>query len=76
MQDNWELIEAFSQKISSREEVWYATNIEIIRYIEAHGKLKYSTDCTMVYNPGALSVWIAVNDEAVEVLPGKTLHLL
>ncbi|AIQ46534.1 polysaccharide deacetylase [Paenibacillus sp. FSL R7-0273] len=76
VQDNWELIEAFSQSISNHPEVWYATNIEIIRYIEAHGKLKFSADCTMVYNPCALAIWISVDGQAVEVPPGKTLQFL
>ncbi|WP_342565574.1 polysaccharide deacetylase family protein [Paenibacillus sp. FSL R7-0345] len=75
VQDNWELIEAFSQRISNREEVWYATNIEIVRYLKAHNNLKYSTDCTLVYNPSALSLWISVDGQAVEVPPGKTLQL-
>lgn len=75
VQDNWELIEEFSQKISNREEVWYATNIEIIHYMEACSNLRFSVDCTMAYNPSALAVWVLVDDMAAEVPAGGTLQM-
>ncbi|AIQ52102.1 polysaccharide deacetylase family protein [Paenibacillus sp. FSL R7-0331] len=75
VQNNWERIEEFSQRISSRDEVWYATNIEIIHYLEACGKLRFSVDCNLVYNPSALAVWIMVDDTVVEVPPGSTLQM-
>ncbi|MNB92451.1 Polysaccharide deacetylase [compost metagenome] len=75
VQNNWERIEEFSQRISSRDEVWYATNIEIIHYMEACGKLRFSVDCNLVYNPSALAVWIMVDDTVVEVPPGSTLQI-
>ncbi len=75
VQDNWERIEEFSQKISNHPEVWYATNIEIIRYMEACSRLKFSVDCTLAYNPSALAVWVSADGNAVEVPPGKAVQL-
>ncbi|WP_042201711.1 polysaccharide deacetylase family protein [Paenibacillus camerounensis] len=75
VQNNWERIEEFSQRISSRDEVWYATNIEIIHYMEAYSQLRLSVDCNLVYNPSALAVWIMADDTVVEVPPGSTLQI-
>jgi hypothetical protein len=69
------LIEEFCQLVSNQPDVWYATNIEIIDYLEAAQRLQYSASCNMVYNPSVLSVWITVNDMPVEIRGGETKHL-
>jgi hypothetical protein len=74
--DNWEVIEEFCSYMGGRDDIWYATNIEIIDYMEAAKNLKFSADYHMVYNPGAKSVWLAVNgDTYVEVQGGATVDL-
>ena len=32
--DNWEVIENFAEYIGGRDDVWYATNIEIYDYVK------------------------------------------
>lgn len=61
--DNWEVIEEFCEYIGGREDIWYATNIEIIDYMEAAKRLQFSGSGEMVYNPSAVSVWLCVNDK-------------
>jgi len=74
--DNWEVIEEFCKYMGGRDDIWYATNIEIIDYMEAAKNLKFSADYHLVYNPGAQSVWLAVNgDTYVEVKGGTTVDL-
>jgi hypothetical protein len=74
--DNWEVIEEFCSYMGGRDDIWYATNIEIIDYMEAAKNLKFSADYHMVYNPGAKSVWLAVDgDKYVEVQGGATVDL-
>jgi hypothetical protein len=74
--DNWEVIEEFCSYMGGRDDIWYATNIEIIDYMAAAANLKFSADYHMVYNPGAQSVWLAVNaDTYVEVKGGATVDL-
>ena len=63
--------------MGGKEDIWYATNIEIYDYIEAYNRLQWSADMTMVHNPSAISVWIkkAPHDEdsiTVEIKPGET----
>ena len=34
-QNNWELMEQFCEMMSGKEDIWYATNIEIVDYMKA-----------------------------------------
>ncbi len=72
--DNWERMEQFLGKVGGQADVWYATNGEIRDYVEAHRRLLYSVDGRFVYNPSAVSVWLAGSSckEHVEVKPGGT----
>jgi peptidoglycan-N-acetylglucosamine deacetylase len=73
--NNWEVIEEFCSEISNKEDIWYATNIEIVDYLKALKALKFSADRSIVYNPSALSLWFTADDKAVKIEGGKTLHL-
>jgi len=70
--NNWELIEEFCREISTVEDAWFATNIEIHDYVQALNRIECGIDCNMVHNPSAISVWLTVNGKAVEVKPGET----
>ena len=72
-QDNWNVIEEFCEFMGGREDIWYATNIEIIDYMEAASQIRYSADCSFAYNPTATNVWIAVDDDTyIELKAGET----
>jgi len=74
--DNWEVIEKFCEYMGGREDIWYATNIEIIDYMEAAKRLKFSADNEKVWNPSAQSVWLQVDDRRyVEVKGGCMVNL-
>ena len=77
--DNWELIEEFCRFIGGRDDIWYAANIEIVDYMKAARNLKFTVDGDLVYNPGALSVWVSVEENGekkmVEVGAGQTVRL-
>ena len=74
--DNWNVIEEFCEYMGGREDIWYATNIEIIDYMDAARSLKFTADNEAVYNPSAQSVWLAVNDSKyVEVKGGAFVNL-
>ncbi|HEX2927277.1 MAG TPA: polysaccharide deacetylase family protein [Ruminiclostridium sp.] len=73
-ENNWEVIEDFCKAAAHNPDVWYATNIEIKEYICALKSLILSVDQTMVYNPGAVSVWLArAGESAVELRAGQSL---
>ena len=63
--DNWHVMEEFCQFIGGRDDIWYATNIEIVDYMEDAARLQYTAAGDWVYNPNAQSIWIQVE------LPGE-----
>ena len=72
---NWGLIEDILKKVSGREDVWFATNIEICEYDLAARGLEYSADGKRVYNPSAVAVWLEADSGAVAVAPGEVKEL-
>lgn len=75
LDDNWEVIEKFSKLVGNKADIWYATNIEIIDYLNALKALKFSAEVEIVFNPSAITVWLNVDGRAVEVKAGETKNL-
>ena len=77
--NNWELIERFAACVGNHEDVWYATNMEVYKYVEAFRALQFSVSFDRVYNPTAISVCFAIrasgNWRYVTVDPGQTVSL-
>ncbi len=72
---NWHEMEEFCRMMSNLPDVWYATNIEIYRYLEAIRSLVTSADGGIVYNPTAVNVWYAYNEKTGTIRPGETVTL-
>lgn len=70
---NWQVIENFAKKVSKRQDVWYATCIEIYEYIQAYRSLVFSLDGERVYNPSAIPVWVELRGKTYKVEPAQTL---
>ena len=73
--NNWEHIEAICQKLAHRDELWYATNIEICDYVQAYRRLQYSADGHRVANPTCTDVWMDVDGEIYKVPAGETIYI-
>ncbi len=71
----WQDIEEFCKIASDIPDVWFATNIEIVDYINAIKSLKFSAEEDMVYNPSALALYFTCDDELVKINPGEQLRL-
>lgn len=65
--DNWDVAERFVERMAGRENIWYATNGEIWRYVTDYRRLETSADGSRVYNPTASDLWLQ---------RGKEIHLL
>ena len=72
-QGNWPLIEDFCAMMAGRNDIWYATNIEIVDYLETFERLQFAADNSFVYNPSIASAWISVNDGEPREIPGGSL---
>lgn len=73
--NNWNLIEKFCEKAGNRDDVFYATNIEIYDYFTNMNKLNVSADGTLINNPTATEIWFYADDELMSVKPGETMRL-
>lgn len=73
--ENWDLMESFCSKMSGKDDIWYATNIQIIDNMEVCRRLCYAADGSFVYNPSASSAWISVDNDIVEVKGGTQVSL-
>ncbi len=73
--NNWELMEDFCKLVGGRDDIWYATNIEIVDYMDAAKRLQYTASGNKVYNPSFQSVWISVDNKIVEIPGGQMVTL-
>ncbi len=69
---NWPVIEDFFRKMAFRDEIWYATNMEIYEYVQALNRLSFSVDGDLVSNPSAMDVWIQRDGESKRIAGGTT----
>lgn len=69
--NNWDRIEEFARRAGGHENVWYATNIEIIDYLNAARSLIFSADGFLVKNPTCQDVWFYLNGNATNGVEGS-----
>lgn len=74
--NNWDMMEDFCKKAADhRDKIWFATNIQIVDYVNAMRSLRVSADLDLFYNPSALDVWFTVNEEKCCCKAGQSLSL-
>lgn len=73
--DSWAPLEQMCRKLSGHDEVWYATNGEIIDYISAYRSLRPTVDGHYVYNPTDKAVFVRAGEADVILHPGTTTQL-
>lgn len=74
--DDWQHWETICKKLANKEDIWYATNIEIYEYVEAYQSLVFSADETIAYNPTLKTIWFEVDRKPYSIEPGETLKIL
>lgn len=72
---NWQVMEDFCRKMSGRDDIWYATNIDICTYVLAWRQLVFSADGQKLYNPTAHTLWLEQEGKQYTLAPGQTLQL-
>lgn len=73
LDDNWDVIERFGEKMGNRDDIWYATNIEIYDYVQAYNSLQTSVNGKMIYNPTLLDLWMEDNGKEICIRSGETV---
>lgn len=73
--NNWDHIEEICQKLSGKDDIWYATNIEIYDYVAAYNSLIYSADGSQIYNPTLKQIWLDIDGKPYTVKSGETINI-
>jgi hypothetical protein len=75
-EDNWNVIEELAATLSGKEDIWYATNMEICNYLLATRRQEFSMDGKQMHNPTAIPVWLNDSSKLLCVAPGETVQLI
>ena len=70
--NDWRVIEEFSELMCGKDNIWYATNMEICDYLTAIKSLEYSADESMVHNPTAIDIWYTSDGKTEQIGAGAT----
>ena len=73
--NNWNIIEEFAEYIGNRDDIWYATNIEIYEYIEDYKRLIYSANGKLVKNPTARTLYLSADGKNYSIASGETVKI-
>ena len=73
--NNWDRIESICEKLAGRDDIWYATNMEIYEYTKAFEALVWSADGNTVYNPTLIPLYFIDENDRYCVAPGQTLKI-
>lgn len=75
--DNYEVLENLLKFLSEyKDDIWFATNGEIIEYVNAYRNLQYSGDGSLIYNPSAIDVEIMTSFKTREIIKaGQTIKV-
>ena len=71
--NNWHVIEKFAEYIGGRDDIWYATNIQIHDYVEAWRSMHISADGRRMYNPSAMPLWVQANHKLYKIESGEEI---
>ena len=67
---NWDRIEALLKSVAEKEDVWFATHLEIVRYLKAMKKADITE--AFIENKSNMELWFNMNGMTFSVLPGET----
>lgn len=73
--NNWDVIERFAASIGGRDDIWYATNMEIYEYIRDWKRLEWSLGMRIVTNPTARTLYFTDGKKPMEIAAGETKRL-
>ena len=73
--NNWELLDEICERLGGRDDIWYATNMEIYEYVKAYESLVYSADETIMYNPTLIDIWVDIDGEVMCIKSGETKRI-
>lgn len=74
-QNNWDVMENFASYMGGREDIWYATNIDIYNYMHAFEELVFNVNFTRVWNPTSYTIYFEYYGKLFCLSPGEEINL-
>lgn len=75
-EEDWTYMENLISTVAGSDKIWYATNIEIIDYMNALSMLQVSADESILHNPTAIDLWVELDKkESIKIPAGSTVKL-
>lgn len=73
---SWEVMEKLCGYVARfADDIWFATNTEIVDYVTACRGLIYSADGHLVTNPYAVKIWLRAGGEEYCIAAGETVEI-
>ena len=69
------MIEQFAERMGGRDDVWYATNIQIVEYVNACRSIITSANGKTLRNPTCIDVWAQIDGKLVCIHAGETVEV-
>lgn len=66
--NNWDVIERLLSTVGGRDDIWYATNMEIYEYVQAFQSLDISVDGRRIVNPTKIPLWVEIDGGVYEIV--------
>ena len=73
--DNWNVIEAFAEKVGGKEDIWYCTNSEVCNYTLMWKRVEISVDGHRFHNPTDMTFWFEQDGKVQKIGPGEWLEI-
>ncbi len=73
--NNWHVIDDFSNYIGNRDDIWYATNMEIYEYVSAYQQLIFSANEKLIRNPTNTTIWLSIEGNITQIMAGSTIRV-
>lgn len=68
-EDLWDTTEEIFRSVAERQDVWLATNLQIVRYLMAMSNLTVSDGCAV--NRSEMELWLNINGRITAIKPGE-----
>ena len=74
--DNWARLTHICERLSGKDDVWYATNIEVYDYVAAWKQLIVSADGRRAFNPSAVRLFAETGSSRIQEIPSGEIVTL
>lgn len=71
--NNWDRLEKICEALGNKDDIWYATNIQIYDYVKAYDSLIFNAENRKVFNPSICDVWFYYDEKVYCVKSGETI---